>query len=106
MIESLLHLHWREPLWLGLVALPLVFVWWRRARHTRLLRYADADLLPWAANQPAARASSRWRTLVHGLAWGLLALAAAGPRLPLDVRDGEAAPRHLLTVMAVLDVSA
>jgi len=106
MIESLLHLHWREPLWLGLAALPLVFGWWRRARHTRLLRYADAALLPWAANQPAAQASQRWRALAHGLAWVLLALAAAGPRLPLEARDGEAAPRHLLTVMAVLDVSA
>ncbi|MHB1186882.1 VWA domain-containing protein [Thiobacillus sp.] len=106
MIGSLLHLHWREPLWLGLAALPLVFGWWRRARHARLLRYADAALLPWAANQPAAQAGGRWRALAHGLAWGLLALAAAGPRLPLEVRDGEAAPRHLLTVMAVLDVSA
>ncbi|HSQ72639.1 MAG TPA: VWA domain-containing protein, partial [Rubrivivax sp.] len=106
MIESLPHLHWREPLWLALAALPLVFVWWRRVRHARLLRYADADLLPWAANQPVARASSRWRALAHGLAWGLLALAAAGPRVPLELRDGQPAPRHLLTVMVVLDVSA
>jgi len=106
MIESLLHLHWREPLWLGLAALPLVFIGWRRARQVRLLRYADADLLPWAANQPVARASRRWRALAHGLAWGLLALAAAGPRLPLDVQDGQPTARHLLTVMAVIDVSA
>ncbi|MDP1645111.1 MAG: VWA domain-containing protein [Thiobacillus sp.] len=105
MIESLLHLHWREPLWLGLAALPLLFGWWRRARHAWLLRYADADLLPWAANQPAAQANRRWRALAHALAWGLLALAAAGPRVPLEVRDGQPVPRHLLTVMAVLDVS-
>lgn len=107
MIESLLlHLHWREPLWLGLAALPLLFGWWRRARHARLLRYADADLLPWAANQPAAQANRRWRALAHGLAWLLLALAAAGPRSPLDVQDGQPVPRHRVTVMAVLDVSA
>jgi len=106
MIEALLHLHWREPLWLGLAMLPLVFGWWRGARHARLLRYADADLLPWAANQPAARAHRRWRTLAHALAWLLLALAAAGPRLPLDVQDGQPVPRHRVTVMAVLDVSA
>jgi len=106
MIESLLHLHWREPLWLGLAALPLVFGWWRRSQHARLLRYADADLLPWAASQPVAQAGKRWRALAHGLAWGLLALAAAGPRLPLDVQDGQPTPRHRLTVMAVLDVSA
>ncbi|MBW8370251.1 MAG: VWA domain-containing protein [Thiobacillus sp.] len=106
MIEQLLHLHWREPLWLGLAALPLLFGWWRRARHARLLRYADAELLPWAANQPVAQAGKRWRALAHGLAWVLLALAAAGPRLPLEVRAGEAAPRHRVTVMVVLDVSA
>ena len=106
MIESLLHLHWREPLWLWLGALPLLFGWWRRARHARLLRYADAELLPWAASQPAAQADQRWRALAHGLAWVLLALAAAGPRQPLDVRDGQPVPRHRLTVMAVLDVSA
>ena len=106
MIEQLLHLHWREPLWLGLAALPLLFGWWRRARHARLLRYADAELLPWAANQPATQAHARWRTLVHALAWLLLALAAAGPRQPLDVQAGEPVLRHRATVMAVLDVSA
>lgn len=106
MIESLLHLNWREPLWLGLAALPLVFGWWRRTRHARLLRYADAELLPWAANQPATQANARWRTLVHALAWLLLALAAAGPREPLDVQAGEPVQRHRVTVMAVLDVSA
>ncbi len=106
MIEGLLHLHWREPLWLGLAALPLVFGWWRRARHARLLRYADAGLLPWAMNRSITQPGSLWRALAHGLAWLLLALAAAGPRLPLDVQEGEPVPRHRMTVMAVLDVSA
>jgi Ca-activated chloride channel family protein len=106
MIDALQQLHWREPLWLGLAALPLVFGWWRRARHARLLRYADAALLPWAANPPGAQAHRRGRTWAHALAWLLLALAAAGPRLPLEVQDGRAAPRHRVTVMAVLDVSA
>jgi Ca-activated chloride channel family protein len=40
------------------------------------------------------------------LAWVLLALAAAGPRLPLELHDGQPMPRHLLTLMVVLDVSA
>lgn len=106
MIEQLLHLHWREPLWLILAAVPLLFVWWRGRRQARLLRYADADLLPWAASQPADQAGAWLRTLAHALAWVLLAMAAAGPRLPLELRAGQTAPRHLLTVMAVLDVSA
>jgi Ca-activated chloride channel family protein len=106
MIEQLLHLHWREPLWLALAAVPLLFAWWRSRRRARLLRYADAELLPWAASPSAAQAGAWPRALVHALAWLLLALAAAGPRLPLELRAGQATPRHLLTVMAVLDVSA
>jgi Ca-activated chloride channel family protein len=106
MIDQLLNLHWREPLWLGLAAVPLLFVWWRGRRRARLLRYADAALLPWAATLPAAQAGNWPRAALHVLAWGLLALAAAGPRLPLELREGQTTPRHLLTVMAVLDVSA
>lgn len=107
MIEALLGLHWRDPWWLSLAALPLLFSWWRSRRRARLLRYADADLLPWAASIPARDLhDSRLRALGHALAWVLLALAAAGPRLPLEMRGGQITPRHLLTVMVVLDVSA
>ena len=106
MMDALLNLHWREPLWLGLAAVPLLFAGWRRQRRARLLRYADAELLPWAANLPVARPSSGLRALAHALAWVLLALAAAGPRMPLELRHGQSEPRHLLTAMVVLDVSA
>ena len=106
MIDVLQNLHWREPLWLWLAAMPLLFIGLRWRRRARLLRYADAELLPWAASLPGAGPSSNLRGWAHGLAWLLLALAAAGPRTPLELRDGQATPRHLLTVMAVLDVSA
>ena len=106
MIDTLLSLHWREPLWLWLAAMPLVFAGWRWRRRTHLLRYADAAMLPWAASLPGVGPSSNLRGWAHGLAWLLLALAAAGPRTPLELREGQATPRHLLTVMVVLDVSA
>lgn len=105
MIE-LQSLHWREPLWLGLAAVPLLFGAWRRRRRARLLRYADAALLPWAVASSAMKQESPLRTLAQVLAWLLLALAAAGPRLPLDVHDGQPVSRHLLTMMVVLDISA
>ena len=106
MIDALQNLHWREPLWLGLAAMPLLFSWWRRRRRARVLRYADAALLPWAASQPGAGRTSTLYDWAHGLAWLLLALAAAGPRTPLELREGQASPRHVLTVMAAVDVSA
>ncbi len=106
MIDMLLSLHWREPLWLGLALMPLLFVWWRWRRRARLLRYADAALLPWASSRPSAGPTSSLRGWAHGLAWLLLALAAAGPRTPLELREGQSTPRHLLTVMVALDVSA
>ena len=105
MIE-LQSLHWREPLWLGLAAVPLLFGMWRRQRRARLLRYADAALLPWAVAPSVAKQENPLRTLAHALAWLLLALAAAGPRLPLDIQDDQPVPRHLMTVMVVLDISA
>lgn len=106
MMDFVLQLHWREPGWLGLAAVPLLFGWWRGQRRARLLRYADAELLPWAASASSARAGHRVRTGVHVLAWLLLALAAAGPRQPIDVREGEGVPRHLLTLAVVVDLSA
>ena len=106
MMDFVLQLHWREPFWLGLAAVPLLFGWWRGQRRARLLRYADADLLPWAASASSARAGHRVRTGFHALAWLLLALAAAGPRQPIDVREGEVVPRHLLTLAVVVDLSA
>ncbi|MGV8990172.1 MAG: vWA domain-containing protein [Thiobacillus sp.] len=106
MIDTLLSLHWREPLWLGLALMPLVFLGWRWRCRARLLRYADAALLPWAASRPGAGPTSKVRGWVHGLAWLLLALAAAGPRTPLVLHEGQPSLRHLLTVMVALDVSA
>ena len=106
MIDHLAQLHWREPLWLGLAAVPLLFLWWQGRQSARLLRYADPELFPWAAHTAAARPRTTMHALMHALAWLLFALAAAGPRVPLELREGQAAPRHLLTVMVVLDVSA
>src|SRR3569623_869891 len=92
MIE-LQSLHWREPLWLGLAAVPRLFGMWRRQRRARLLRYAGAALLPWAVAPSVAKQENPLRTLAHALAWLLLALAAAGPRLPLGILDDAPVPR-------------
>ncbi len=107
MMDALLRIDWRAPWW-GLLALQPVLFWWlARRRHRRLERYADPHLLPWAASAAPRTRDSRLRKAANGLAWLLLALAAAGPRLPINLDPSlESAPRHAMTLYVVLDVSA
>lgn len=90
-------LYWREPLLLLLALLPLLPFLWRRLRGGD---YAAPHLLPWVALPPGRR--PLWRNAAWLVGWGLLAVAAAGPRLPLD--GGEAALSGG-TVLAVVDLS-
>jgi Ca-activated chloride channel homolog len=106
MMDVWTNLYWREPLWLGLATVPLLLAGWRARRRSHVLRYADAELLPWAAKLSTPKHDAWPRVLMHALAWVLLGLAAAGPRLPLDRPEGQTAARHVVTVMMVLDVSA
>lgn len=112
MSDFLLNLDWRAPWW-GLLALqPLLFWMLARRRRQRLAAYADAHLLPWAVVAAPRQRGAAWReltsTLVNSLAWLLLAVAAAGPRLPLETGpgDGPLGRRHVISVYVVLDVSA
>ncbi|MBI5330459.1 MAG: VWA domain-containing protein [Betaproteobacteria bacterium] len=96
---------WATP-WAALLLLAPLFqaLLARRARQ-RLERWAEPHLHPWALEaRPRTHDRRRW---LAWPAWALLALAAAGPRQPLDLPPGERAqPRHDLTLMALLDVSA
>ncbi len=76
------ELHWRGPWWLLLALQPLLILSLRRWRGRTTARlYATPALLPWvrvAGSGPRGAV----RTYIHVVAWLLLALAAAGPRLP------------------------
>ena len=84
-LSILSQLDWQYP-WALLLALqPLLMGLLLRLRRERALRYAAPHLLPWAImNKVSADNHSRWRVLHggYGLFWILLALAAAGPRIP------------------------
>ncbi|CUA94628.1 hypothetical protein [Thiomonas bhubaneswarensis] len=99
---------WSRPWALLLLLVPLGLAAWRlrsaRAERHVALRWADAELLPFATAQPPARAV--WgRLLRDTLMWTLLALAAAGPRQPLTDAAGAAGP-HRIAVMVLMDASA
>jgi len=112
MMPALTELHlvqWRLP-WGALVLLmPLLLGWLARRRRQRLVRYADPHLLPWALAGATPSNRTRGRSIVELLAWALLALAAAGPRIAATTPDATARPvttPHVVDVMVVLDVSA
>lgn len=102
---ELVQLHWREPLWLLLAVQPLLVGLLRALRRQRQARYAEPSLRPWAVD-PSAVGAASWRRAALGLqwlAWALLAVAAAGPRLPLVVAgEAQADPG---TLLVLLDVS-
>ncbi len=109
MMDLLTRIEWRAPAW-GLLALaPLLLIWLARRRRRKLAAYADAGLLPWAVTAAGTLGGSPLRRAAEALAWGLLALAAAGPRLPLEAPSGPGegtVQRHIMSVVVALDVSA
>ncbi len=109
---SELHLlQWRFPWGALVLLLPLALAWLARRQKQRLASYADAHLLPWAVLQtgPGLGLAVGGRWVFNMLAWLLLALAAAGPRLPAlasDAHTNRSIPPHQIDLMVVLDVSA
>ena len=96
---------WREPLCLWLALMPLLFTLSQRIKRTAASRFADAHLLPWLVSQQTL--SFRQRLLsknsAYILAWLFIAIALAGPRIPLtDIsRDTPAN----IDIMLVVDLS-
>lgn len=80
-------MHLSQPLWLwGLVAIPLVLIWLWRSAPVRLSgredQYADPHLLPHLSGTAMAGKHLNKRPLIGWMiAWSLLLLAMAGPRL-------------------------
>lgn len=100
------QLHWREPLWLLLGLQPaLLWLIHRIWQGRQLTAYADRNLWPWIVlgNQANWRTGLVSRTSAYTLAWLLFALAAAGPRLPLNTPHLNADIN--MNIMVVMDVS-
>lgn len=104
----LAQLDWATP-WAALLLLaPLVLAGLAYRRRASLAAWAEPHLQPWAVAARGAGERRKGRGLAAWLAWCLLAVAAAGPRLPLEesVDGGSAATRHVVSVLVALDLSA
>ncbi len=102
------QLDWATP-WGALVLLiPLVLAVMAHLRRAKLAAWADPHLFPWAVAAIGKGEPRNVRRVADWLAWVLLALAAAGPRLPLmEMANENVGPqRHLMSVLVALDVSA
>ena len=108
MTANLQYLDWTTPWGLLVLPLPLLLAWLSRRRRSKLAAWADPHLMPWAVAARGEAKGLHWRRPLDWLAWMLLAVAAAGPRLPLEESiDNHIAPtRHVMSVMVALDMSA
>jgi Ca-activated chloride channel homolog len=103
-----------QPLWLGLLLLPLGLLIWRLRARQKLMHYADEPLQPWALVQ-RSQEETRWRgRVVWWLMlsfWLLLSLALADPQVPRAGNDTLATRPPVLflvddsAAMSVADVS-
>lgn len=99
-------IYWREPLWALICLFPLLLMILRNwQQHRHLNQYADKHLHPWiiSESQGEKRLRRYGHTGIQILAWLLIGLAAAGPRLPV-LANPEYLPRHG-AAMLVLDLS-
>lgn len=101
-------LDWAYPWGAALLLVPVLLAWLAHRRRARLEAWADPHLQPWAVAAKGVGQGISWRSYAGGLAWALLALAAAGPRLPLQefAANEETASRHVMSMLVALDVSA
>lgn len=106
-LGDLAQIEWRSPWWLLLALQPLLMAALVRLRHSRVLHYAEAHLRPWAVLGHFADAGRTRRAMLIFPAWLLLAIAAAGPRLPLAPPTGDrpTGAYHAIDIMVALDVS-
>lgn len=108
-------LYWRAPEWLWLLGIPfLLWLGQRLHRGWQRRRYADPALLPWLVYRRPRRYGaplSAWPAAWSGvwpkwalfLAWSLLCIALAGPRLALELLGK--AGSHKPEIMLAIDLS-
>lgn len=105
-IDSILSIDWRSPALLWLCLLPFVLLLLRRlCVRNRLDNFADRHLHPWVVitSKRSFTKTILSRSTAYILAWILLVIAAAGPRLPDEIPGTAQNISH--NVYIVVDIS-
>ncbi len=111
MSESMLFdyiflLSFERPLLLILALQPLILIFLRRLRIHSLTKYSDKNLWPWSINISEHYFSSR--TLLQFIAWILIAMAIAGPRLPFlnkTLSEQDESIKSDVSIMLITDIN-
>jgi len=106
-LSILNNLEWRQPLWLLLMLQPFILwlvIYWKNSRANN--QFADKHLLPWVQITDKKTLLQRIfsRDTSYFLSMIFLAVAMAGPRVPLESVDAKQV--SALDIMLVVDVSA
>jgi Ca-activated chloride channel family protein len=105
-IHFVQSLQWRDSTMLWLACLPvLVYLLRRICRHDRLEQYADKHLHYWVVINKKIPVSRKLfsPTTAYLLAWLLFSIAAAGPRMLIDIDGDEKSAMQ--DIYLVVDVS-
>jgi len=106
MLDFLLSINWRQPLWVLLTLFP-VFLWlllvWQKNQQQN--KFADKHLLPWLEvhTQKTPLNLIFSRNSAYFLAWLLFSLALAGPRIPDKHANNQ--NKISMDIMLVVDLS-
>ena len=106
MLDFLLNINWRQPLWFFLVLFPillwLILVWLKTHKQNS---FADKHLLPWIEVKEKKTALGIFfsRNSAYFLSWFLFSLALAGPRIPDKLAKDQ--NQILMDIMLVVDLS-
>ena len=106
MLDFLLSISWRQPLWFLLALFPillwLVLAWQKTYKQNR---FADKHLLPWLEVQKKKSVLHFFfsRNSAYFLSWFLFSLALAGPRTPDKLATDQ--NQIVMDIMLVVDLS-
>ncbi len=106
LFDYIFLLSFERPFLLFLAFQPLVLIFIRRIKIHSLSKYSDKNLWPWSINISEQYFCSR--TLLQFIAWLLISMAIAGPRLPFlnkTLSEQDDSIKSDVSIMLIADIN-